>query len=66
MAKYIQQYQRGLGIAYPEIKPDPFGFIETRVDRWKFMTYLNKVMPVWFKYHTRQAILRTHARHGNN
>lgn len=40
----------GLGIAYPEVKPDPFGFIETQVGLWKFMTYLNKVMPVWFKY----------------
>ena len=40
----------GLGIAYPEVKPDPFGSVETQVGLWKFMTYLNKVMPVWFKY----------------
>lgn len=40
----------GLGIAYPEVKPDPFGSIETQVGLWKFMAYLNKVMPVWFKY----------------
>ncbi len=40
----------GFGIAYPEIKPDPFGTIETQVGLWKFMTYLNKIMPVWFKY----------------
>lgn len=40
----------GLGIAYPELKPDPFGTVESQVGLWKFMTYLNKVMPVWFKY----------------
>ena len=40
----------GFGIAYPEVKPDPFGSVETQVGLWKFMTYLNKVMPVWFKY----------------
>lgn len=40
----------GLGIAYPEVKPDPFGSIETQVGIWKFMIYLNKVMPIWFKY----------------
>ena len=42
----------GLGIAYPEKKPDPFGSVETQVWLWKFMGYLTKVMPVWFKYHT--------------
>lgn len=42
----------GLGIAYPEKKPDPFGSIEMQVGLWKFMTYLNKVMPIWLKYHT--------------
>lgn len=42
----------GLGIAYPEIKPDPYGCIESQVGLWKFMTYLQKVMPIWFKYHT--------------
>ncbi len=41
----------GLGIAYPEIKPDPFGSIESQVGMWKFMVYLNKVLPIWFKYH---------------
>lgn len=40
----------GIGIAYPEVKPDPFGHVETQVGLWKFMNYLNKVMPVWFKY----------------
>jgi len=42
----------GLGIAYPETKADPFGIVESQVGLWKFMVYLNKVMPVWFKYHT--------------
>lgn len=41
----------GLGIAYPEIKPDPFGTLESQVGLWKFMVYLNKVLPLWFKYH---------------
>lgn len=40
----------GLGIAYPELKRDPFGSQESQVGLWKFMIYLNKVMPVWFKY----------------
>lgn len=42
----------GFGIAYPEVKPDPFGSVETQVGLWKFMLYLNKVMPLWFKYPT--------------
>lgn len=41
----------GLGIAYPEIKSDPFGSIESQVGLWKFMVYLNKVLPIWLKYH---------------
>jgi len=40
----------GFGIAYPERKMDPFGNVESQVGLWKFMVYLNKVMPVWFKY----------------
>lgn len=40
----------GYGIAYPEIKRDSFGNVESQVGLWKFMTYLNKVMPIWFKY----------------
>lgn len=42
----------GLGIAYPERKRDPMGYEETQVGLWKFMTYLNKIMPIWFKYST--------------
>ncbi|MGQ3888050.1 FAD/NAD(P)-binding protein [Legionella sp. CNM-1927-20] len=40
----------GLGIAYPELKADPFGIVETQVGLWKFMTYLDKVMPAWLEY----------------
>lgn len=40
----------GLGIGYPELKTDPFGCKEYQVGLWKFMTYLNRVMPVWLKY----------------
>ncbi|KTD61554.1 FAD-dependent oxidoreductase [Legionella spiritensis] len=42
----------GVGIGFPEQKTDPFGSVEDQVGLWKFMTYLNKVMPVWFKYST--------------
>lgn len=42
----------GFGIAYPELKTDPFGSVEAQVGLWKFMTYLNRVLPVWLKYHT--------------
>lgn len=41
----------GIGIAYPERKTDPNGIIESQVGLWKFMNYLNRVMPIWFKYH---------------
>lgn len=41
----------GLGIAYPEVKHDSFGSVETQVGLWKFMVYLNKVLPLWFKYY---------------
>lgn len=41
----------GLGIAYPERQIDINGMIESQVGLWKFMKYLNRVMPIWFKYH---------------
>lgn len=40
----------GLGIAYPERKTDPLGNVESQVGLWKFMTYLDKVIDIWFKY----------------
>lgn len=42
----------GLGIAFPEQKADPYGSVESQVGLWKFMVYLNKVLPAWFKYPT--------------
>lgn len=40
----------GVGIAFPEAKLDQFGTLAYRVGLWKFMDYLNNVMPVWMKY----------------
>lgn len=42
----------GFGIAYPELKTDPSGNEEHQVGLWKFMVYLNKVLPIWFRYTT--------------
>lgn len=40
----------GFGIAFPEAKLDRYGTLEYRVGLWKFMEYINHVMPVWLKY----------------
>jgi len=40
----------GCGIAYPQAYIDPFGNKEHRVGLWKFMDYLNTVVPLWLKY----------------
>jgi len=40
----------GLGIAFPEAKTDRYGTVEYRVGLWKFMEYLNHVMPIWLNY----------------
>ncbi len=40
----------GVGIAFPEETTDRFGNVEFSVGLWKFMTYLERVVPVWFKY----------------
>jgi hypothetical protein len=40
----------GLGIAFPEAKIDCFGTLEYRVGLWKFMEYLDSVLPIWLKY----------------
>ncbi|HBI21073.1 MAG TPA: pyridine nucleotide-disulfide oxidoreductase [Legionella sp.] len=42
----------GAGIAYPERRTDTNGIIESQVGLWKFMNYLHRVMPIWFKYTT--------------
>lgn len=40
----------GLGIAYPQAQFDPFGNREYQVGLWKFMAYLNTLLPIWIKY----------------
>ncbi len=40
----------GFGIAFPEHVVDPFGYREVNVGMWKFMTYINRVLPVWLRY----------------
>jgi thioredoxin reductase len=42
----------GFGIAYPEAKTDPFGHLEHQVGLWKFMCYLEKILPIWLRYTT--------------
>jgi hypothetical protein len=42
----------GLGIAYPELITNPFGSTEYQVGLWKFMAYLQKILPLWLKYPT--------------
>jgi hypothetical protein len=37
----------GVGIAFPERGPDAIGNMEYQVGLWKFMQYLNKVVPEW-------------------
>lgn len=40
----------GIGIAFPEAKYDRFNNLEYRVGLWKFMDYLNTILPVWLTY----------------
>lgn len=40
----------GFGIAFPEAKYNPFHLLEYRVGLWKFMDYLQRVLPIWLKY----------------
>jgi len=40
----------GVGIAFPELKEDCVGLSEYRVGLWKFMDYLNRVVPIWLRY----------------
>lgn len=42
----------GLGIAFPEGKFNRLGTLEYRVGLWKFMDYLQRIMPIWLKYLT--------------
>lgn len=40
----------GFGIAFPEVQMNSFGMLEERVGLWKFMDYLQRVMPIWLRY----------------
>jgi len=40
----------GLGIAFPESYRNSFGIVEERVGLWKFMDFLNRILPVWLQY----------------
>ncbi len=40
----------GFGIAFPEFFTTPLGHSMPRVGLWKFMDYLNRMMPLWQKY----------------
>lgn len=40
----------GIGIAFPEGKYDPLGNFEHNVGLWKFMVYLDRILPIWLRY----------------
>lgn len=40
----------GFGIAFPEAKRNPFNVLEYRVGLWKFMEYIDRILPIWMKY----------------
>lgn len=40
----------GLGIAFPQKTEDPFRNVEYNVGLWKFMAYLESVLPIWMQY----------------
>ncbi|MBS0653890.1 MAG: pyridine nucleotide-disulfide oxidoreductase [Verrucomicrobia bacterium] len=40
----------GLGIAFPQAQFDPLGHLHHRVGLWKFMDYLNQILPIWLQY----------------
>lgn len=40
----------GFGIAYPEKHISPWGHTEWQVGLWKFMQYLEKILPLWLEY----------------
>ena len=42
----------GVGIAFPESTTDIYGNNELSVGLWKFITYLDRVVPLWLKYST--------------
>lgn len=40
----------GFGIAFPESYITPLGNVAHRVGLWKFLDYLNRIMPIWLNY----------------
>ena len=40
----------GIGIAFPEQTTDRYGNVELSVGLWKFMRYLNQVLPTWLSF----------------
>jgi len=40
----------GLRIAFPQRTEDRFGNVEYNVGLWKFMGYLEKILPIWMEY----------------
>lgn len=40
----------GFGIAFPEAKTNPLGMTEARVGLWKFMDYIQRILPIWLNY----------------
>ncbi|MCO5562487.1 hypothetical protein L7F22_016114 [Adiantum nelumboides] len=46
----------GCGIGYPEHKTDRYGNTEMRVGLWKFMQYLESVIPLWKEYSVSKGI----------
>lgn len=40
----------GCGIGFPEESEDSYGNVEARVGLWKFMIYIERVLPLWMKY----------------
>ena len=46
----------GCGIGFPEQKTDRYGNVEFRVGLWKFMVYIESVIPLWMKYSVLEGI----------
>ncbi len=42
----------GLGIAFPERVISPYNHYENNVGLWKFMQYVQRMMPVWLRYNS--------------
>lgn len=40
----------GIGIAFPQAKVNELEILEYRVGLWKFIEYLDEILPIWLKY----------------